>query len=243
MFGARRKPAKNELAQQQQHKKKWQLELEEYEGEDSIDPSKIVLRPGELPQDDSDDERRRQIEQQALLEAEKRANEHESEAAKLIIEEKRDKGSKPKRYEWMSESEDEGDEGDEGEENLLKEMQFQKKGKGDGDINDAEHDRDACTIFVENIPFEASVKDITRVFAEFGSILNVDVPKNEGQKNNKGRAYIEYASLAEAKKAQHHMMLNSIRINPPFFARPPLQTTSGFATESSKSSSDQIMPS
>lgn len=46
--------------------------------------------------------------------------------------------------------------------------------------------------------------EITNFFKQFGTILDIDIPRNEYGNLNKGRAFIEYQTSFEAENALKH---------------------------------------
>lgn len=67
------------------------------------------------------------------------------------------------------------------------------------DINpDQLEDKDKRSIFANNLNYDMVDEEITNFFSQFGIILDIDVPRNEYGNLNKGRAFIEYQTSADA---------------------------------------------
>ena len=50
-----------------------------------------------------------------------------------------------------------------------------------------------------NLAFDLRDKDIENFFKKFGKIVSLDIPRNEGQPLNKGRAFIEFERKEQAE--------------------------------------------
>ncbi|KAK6016837.1 hypothetical protein OSTOST_17675 [Ostertagia ostertagi] len=60
-----------------------------------------------------------------------------------------------------------------------------------------------CTkLLVRNIPFQASVKEIESLFASFGEIKSIRIPKKLGSRDqHRGFGFVDFISIGEAKRA------------------------------------------
>ena len=57
-------------------------------------------------------------------------------------------------------------------------------------------------LLIKNVPFETTKKDLRKLFAAFGDIKHIRLPKKlAGTGNHRGFAFVEYSSIAEARKA------------------------------------------
>lgn len=60
-----------------------------------------------------------------------------------------------------------------------------------------------CTkLLVRNIPFQASIKEIETLFASFGEIKSIRIPKKVGSRDqHRGFGFVDFISIGEAKRA------------------------------------------
>ncbi|KAK6052284.1 hypothetical protein COOONC_10211 [Cooperia oncophora] len=60
-----------------------------------------------------------------------------------------------------------------------------------------------CTkLLVRNIPFQASVKEIESLFASFGEIKSIRIPRKLGSRDqHRGFGFVDFISIGEAKRA------------------------------------------
>ena len=57
-------------------------------------------------------------------------------------------------------------------------------------------------LLIKNVPFETTKKDLKNLFAAFGEIKHIRLPKKlAGTGNHRGFAFVEYSSIAESRKA------------------------------------------
>jgi multiple RNA-binding domain-containing protein 1 len=57
-------------------------------------------------------------------------------------------------------------------------------------------------ILVRNIPFQASLKEVRALFAAFGELKNVRLPKKVGgQSGHRGFGFVEFLAVSDAKAA------------------------------------------
>jgi nucleolin len=63
--------------------------------------------------------------------------------------------------------------------------------------------KDCKTIYVHNLPYQATEEDISKVFETFGTIVDggVRIARNSVSRQSKGFAYVDYAAPEEAQKA------------------------------------------
>jgi nucleolin len=63
--------------------------------------------------------------------------------------------------------------------------------------------KDCKTIYVHNLPYQATEEDISKVFETFGIIVDggVRIARNSVNRQSKGFAYVDYAAPEEAQKA------------------------------------------
>jgi len=201
MLGFRKKPASTKASDAPQ-KKKWQLELEENsQKNENIDIEN--LQNIKLPDDPPSD--RENIDENGVGLPEVESTEQKP-SAELKVEET--KKEKVKKFDWMD-SDDAGDIQDEDSEDIEEELARAKRKKEvsksemieEKDGGPQDNNPDNRTVFLNNLHFEASAKDLELLFGRYGKIMNIDMPRNEGSKFNKGRAFIEFSRVDEAKKA------------------------------------------
>ena len=60
----------------------------------------------------------------------------------------------------------------------------------------------SAKLLIKNVPFETTKKDLRKLFSAFGDIKHIRLPKKlAGTGDHRGFAFVEYSSLAEARKA------------------------------------------
>ena len=60
----------------------------------------------------------------------------------------------------------------------------------------------SAKLLIKNIPFETTKKDLRKLFTAFGDIKHIRLPKKlAGTGDHRGFAFVEYSSIAEARKA------------------------------------------
>jgi RNA recognition motif-containing protein len=57
------------------------------------------------------------------------------------------------------------------------------------------------TIYVSNLPFSCTEKDLAKLFGDCGPICGVKLPENRQTKQNRGFAFISFETDKAAKKA------------------------------------------
>ncbi|CAJ0931508.1 unnamed protein product, partial [Mesorhabditis belari] len=76
-----------------------------------------------------------------------------------------------------------------------------ERGKPRKDVENTEQKK-STKILVRNLPFQASVKEIEELFATFGEIKTVRIPKKMGTRDqHRGFGFVEFMSVGEAKRA------------------------------------------
>ncbi|CAD8112205.1 unnamed protein product [Paramecium sonneborni] len=155
--------------------KDWQQEFQDID--DQVVLEKIQLPPSE------DEEQPIQQKEQVKQEDQQKVNEIEIVEEKEIINEK--SNEKQKKIEWLDSDIEGIDDIDDDEEQI------------DDDINEIDHDQK--TIFVQGLPLKISDKEIVDFFSQFGTIVSIEIPRNEGSQFTKRRAFIEYSTLNEAQ--------------------------------------------
>ncbi|KRX72857.1 putative RNA-binding protein 19, partial [Trichinella sp. T6] len=65
--------------------------------------------------------------------------------------------------------------------------------------------RSQTKIIVRNIPFQASVKEITKLFKVFGNVQSVRLPKKSPNGQHRGFGFVEFNCKADAEKAFKHL--------------------------------------
>jgi len=61
------------------------------------------------------------------------------------------------------------------------------------------------TIFVKNLDFELTEKDLLCIFEQFGSVKKLSVPRSRTRTGNRGFAFVEYVDPRSAVLAQDNM--------------------------------------
>jgi len=56
---------------------------------------------------------------------------------------------------------------------------------------------------VKNIPFQANIKELRALFAAFGEVKTLRLPKKQGGKGHRGFAFVEFLTIEEAKNAMN----------------------------------------
>lgn len=59
---------------------------------------------------------------------------------------------------------------------------------------------DECTIYVQNLPFDADHETLITVFSHYGKVVYVSVPRYKSNKKIKGFAFVEFDTPQEAQK-------------------------------------------
>ena len=67
-------------------------------------------------------------------------------------------------------------------------------------VENISNDKATNKIMVRNVPFEATEKEVKDIFATFGQLKNVRLPKKVTG-SHRGFAFVEFISKEEAKKA------------------------------------------
>lgn len=67
--------------------------------------------------------------------------------------------------------------------------------------NDNVESSGSNSIFVSGIPYETTVDELKSIFEEFGTILDVKLPKYQDSGRNRGYAHITFKKNSEAEKA------------------------------------------
>ncbi|CAD8109676.1 unnamed protein product [Paramecium primaurelia] len=164
---------KKQFQFQKKHKE-WQQEFQDVDDQAILE--KVQLPPSE------DEEQPVQLEQQ--IQQKKQEEENEIE----IVEEKEEiieqSNQKQKKIEWLD-SDIEGVDDIDDEEELIE------------DANEIDHDQK--TIFVQGLPLKISDKEIVEFFSQYGTIVSIEIPRNEGSQFTKRRAFIEYNTISEAQ--------------------------------------------
>lgn len=60
------------------------------------------------------------------------------------------------------------------------------------------------TIYVSNLPFSCTERDLLELFGDCGNLLSVRLPENKQTKQNRGFAFITFDSEKAAKKALNY---------------------------------------
>lgn len=60
------------------------------------------------------------------------------------------------------------------------------------------------TIYVSNLPFSCTEKDLQELFGDCGGIVSIRLPENRQTKQNRGFAFITMESERAAKKAMNY---------------------------------------
>ncbi|KRX05429.1 hypothetical protein PPERSA_05538 [Pseudocohnilembus persalinus] len=177
----------NQNQSQQQNKEEENINNNDQEQQEIED-----LNIEEIQNDDDESQNSVDLEEQR-----KKNEEQEAEFQK--------KFEKKKKYDWLD-SDDENfsvSSEEDPEEKLArqKEIEELEKQKEALKIPDVLEDKDIRTVFVQNLNFELQDAEILKFFTSFGRILGSEIPRNEGGMFNKGRAFIEYVTSTEARKA------------------------------------------
>ena len=61
-------------------------------------------------------------------------------------------------------------------------------------------EEDACTVYVENLPLNATIELVTKLFEKFGKVVYVSLPKYKATQVNKRIIYICFGSLLSDNK-------------------------------------------
>ncbi|CAD8120294.1 unnamed protein product [Paramecium sonneborni] len=158
----------------QKKNKEWQQEFQDIDDQSVLE--KIQLPPSE------DEEQ--PIKQKVEIQQENQQEENEIE----IVEEKEmineQTNQKSKKIEWLDSDIEGLDDIDDEEEQI-------------DDASDIDHDQK--TIFVQGLPLKISDKEIADFFSKFGTIVSIEIPRNEGSQFTKRRAFIEFSTLSEAQ--------------------------------------------
>ncbi|CAK63785.1 unnamed protein product (macronuclear) [Paramecium tetraurelia] len=158
----------------QKKNKEWQQEFQDLDDQ-------AVLEKVQLPPSEDEEQ---VVQEEQLVEQTKSDEENEIE----IIEEKEvineQPNEKSKKIEWLD-SDIEGVDDIDDEEELI------------DDANEIDHDQK--TIFVQGLPLKISDKEIADFFSEYGTIVSLEIPRNEGSQFTKRRAFIEYSTVSEAQ--------------------------------------------
>ncbi|CAD8207226.1 unnamed protein product [Paramecium octaurelia] len=158
----------------QKKNKEWQQEFQDIDDQ-------AVLEKVQLPPSEDEEQ---VVQEEQLVEQAKSDEENEIE----IIEEKEvineQPNEKSKKIEWLD-SDIEGVDDIDDEEELIE------------DANEIDHDQK--TIFVQGLPLKISDKEIADFFSEYGTIVSLEIPRNEGSQFTKRRAFIEYSTVSEAQ--------------------------------------------
>ncbi|CAD8111817.1 unnamed protein product [Paramecium primaurelia] len=154
--------------------KEWQQEFQDIDDQ-------VVLEKVELPPSEDEEQ---QVQQEQQLEQTK-----QNEGSEIdIVEEKEviniQSNEKSKKIEWLD-SDIEGIDEIDDEEELIE------------DVNEINHDYK--TIFVQGLPLKISDKEIADFFSQYGTIVSIEIPRNEGSQFTKRRAFIEYSTVSEAQ--------------------------------------------
>ena len=65
----------------------------------------------------------------------------------------------------------------------------------------AEHDHDACTVYISNLNYQFDRQMLKVLFSNFGNVRHVKLVMDPETKKSKGMAFIELGSPAEVTKA------------------------------------------
>ena len=60
------------------------------------------------------------------------------------------------------------------------------------------------TIYVSNLPYSCSEKDLTELFSDCGKILSIRMPENRQTRQNRGFAFITMVDERAARKALNY---------------------------------------
>jgi len=60
------------------------------------------------------------------------------------------------------------------------------------------------TVYISNLPYSCSEKDLRELFGDCGEIISVRLPENRQTKQNRGFAFITFDSDKAAKKAMNY---------------------------------------
>jgi ATP-dependent DNA helicase RecG len=71
-------------------------------------------------------------------------------------------------------------------------------------VDDISEQSDYATIFVGNMPFEATESDLEKAFSEFGYVDNVTIPIDYWTGKGRGFAFVEFQNLKSATKALNY---------------------------------------
>ncbi|KRY75250.1 putative RNA-binding protein 19, partial [Trichinella pseudospiralis] len=74
-----------------------------------------------------------------------------------------------------------------------------------GQSNEKTKPRSQTKIIVRNIPFQASVQEITKLFKVFGNVHSVRLPKKTPNGQHRGFGFVEFNCKADAEKAFKHL--------------------------------------
>ncbi|CAK91136.1 unnamed protein product (macronuclear) [Paramecium tetraurelia] len=159
----------------QKKNKEWQQEFQDVDDQ-------AVLEKIELPPSEDEEQPVQQEQQQIQQKSQEDGDELE------IVEEKEEvveqSNQKQKKIEWLD-SDIEGVDEIDDEEEMIE------------DADEVDHDQK--TIFVQGLPLKISDKEIVDFFSEYGTIVSIEIPRNEGSQFTKRRAFVEYHTVSEAQ--------------------------------------------
>eukprot|EP00934_Nitzschia_sp_Nitz4_P005479 Nitzschia sp. Nitz4//scaffold228_size32365//24691//27129//NITZ4_007909-RA/size32365-processed-gene-0.33-mRNA-1//1//CDS//3329542828//5469//frame0 len=84
------------------------------------------------------------------------------------------------------------------------EKQEDEKDDDDGEHDDAKANLSQSRLFIRNLPFGTTEEELDEYFSSIGTIIECHIPVDD-QKRNKGFAFVQYASAADALTARQRL--------------------------------------